>query len=504
MTGLTRSMAVLGIFALGCSASGNSADPVQSNDASTAAVPQPLVSIAGDQFLTRPFQLMIDTDTLTASVDWPRTSEAQPPQAIYYDFDIANFLQPSSFVVSRVSIDGDNDIELEFLHEHPFAAPEFSSPISATNRADLGYTGRLLVLANGTTELFFDGTARTDPSLVKFPDGYLDPGTLLANDQFSLNNIYPYVLLADEAEDNRLGGPSNEGMPVGSYAPAFGGWQQANFSDGWTGFDFVHQGQSVLNTISFNKSALDAAGSVIDLTFLIKYTDPRGTGGPSLRMPVDPIDVTQFAYRLPFAALDNSKIGINDLFTPGGLGSTDDLGITIRDWDTRADASTDADLSDEPDVSLVQPGATGIPTVEFDAPAVASSPVTLTGLRGSGIPGDEMEFGADITNDQNPPGGRYHGLVRVTDKENALDRSGYHFGVDPDSLDASTSRALPLVTYQIVPYQVPGETASCIGGSAEWNGGAGLSGSDLFSDCLERAHLLQLGFWTGGESADVL
>ena len=413
-------------------------------------------------YLSPVVQVRIDPATLTAWVDVQRSASAQPPQAIYYDFDIANFLNSESFVVTGVSLDEFGDFVLDFTHAHPFPAPDVGAPISGINRADLGYTGRLLVLSSGPPELFFDGTVRLDPNLVKFPDGYVNPGDLLQNDTFRLANTFPYVLLADDGEDNRVG-VSNGGDPEGSYAAAFGGWQRNNLgpeATGWTGFDFIHGGQTIENQLVFSREALEGNNNVVDLVFLIKYTDPRGAGGPNNRLPGEDIDESAFAYRLPYAALDNSVINITDPLVPQNTccSWTDTLEISIRDWDTRADEAGDADLSDETDVSLIQPGASGIPSVRFDV-SFLDEPVVLTGLRGSGLIGDEMEYGADIRNDDPTPG-NFIGLIEVVDNENGLDRSNYHFGVDPDTVLPDQSRALDAITYQVIPYSQPFQVMS--------------------------------------------
>ena len=451
---LATSASVLTLsYLVGCAS--NPAIPESEN---SAPQPAPTGGVAGDQFMTPPMQLRIDPDAMSAEVEFSRMGEAQPPQAISFDFDIANFVTPASFVITGVGLDGDGNFVVDFQHSHPFPAADIAQPVSATNRADLGYTGRLLVLSSSPPQLFFDGTVRLEPSLVRRPDGFVNPGDLLQNDEFRLANTFPYVLLADEEQDNRVG-ISNGGDPEGNYAAASGGWQQVNLgNDGnaWTGFDFIHGGQTISNSFTLDRQALLTNNNVVDLVFLIKYTDPRGMGGPDLRLPPESIDVTEFAYRLPFAALDNSQIEISDpLEMDSTAGHMDTFGIEIRDWDTRADEAGDADLADETDVALIQPGASGIPTVRLDAPDVLSAPASLTGLRGTGAIGDEMVFGADITQDFDLPQGQYYGVVEIVDKENALDRSSYYFGVDAETLAASPDRALDAITYQVVPYSPP-------------------------------------------------
>ena len=439
-----------------------SADPtLVTADAPDSADPVPVIATQiapGRQFIARYMQLSLDPDLLSAEISHKRQTSAQPPQAIYYDFDIANFLNSESFLVTGVSLDEFGDFVLDFTHAHPFPAPDVETPISGINRADLGYTGRLLVLSTGAPELFFDGSVRLDPRIVKDADGYVNPGDLLESDSFNLANTFPYVLLADEGEDNRVG-ISNGGDPEGSYSADFAGWQRTNLGPegtGWTGYDYVHGGQTIQNQLTLQREALENNNYLVDLAFLIKYTDPRGAGGLSNRIPAEIIAAEDFAYRLPFAALDNSKITITEPLDSSVLCcGTDRLEVAIRDWDTRATEAGDSDLSDESNVALVQPGASGIPAVRLDAPDFLNEPVALTGLRGSGLIGDEMEFGADITPDGFPGSGDYFGLLEVVDRENLLDRGSYHFGVDPDSVLPDSTRALPVVTYQSIPISEP-------------------------------------------------
>ncbi|HYE80074.1 MAG TPA: hypothetical protein VEI97_19010, partial [bacterium] len=120
------------------------------------------------------------------------------PQALSYDVDIQQFLSFHSLAIHGTGLDGDGNLVLEFIHRHPFTAPNFDLPVSGTNRADLGYTGRLVVLANTEQRRFFDGSITLDPYLVKDPDGYLHTGDLLHTGA-ERNNTFPYVLLVDEA-----------------------------------------------------------------------------------------------------------------------------------------------------------------------------------------------------------------------------------------------------------------------------------------------------------------
>ncbi|HYE76969.1 MAG TPA: hypothetical protein VEI97_03190, partial [bacterium] len=260
-------------LATGCSG-GSPAAPAH-GPASTPSLTPTYSFNPGGESLVAQFRLAIDPATLSATVEpiTGRSGQAQPPQALSYDLDIANFLRPDSFEVTAVTKDTADDLVVSFIHRHPFRAPDFSLPITGQNRADLGYTGRLMVLAQSTTQSFF-GNITTDPTVVKNPDGYARPGDLLA-EQGLVNNTFPYILLVDEAEDNRIiaaegsGTPvSNAGSPSGSYDPSIGGWQRANIGSGtagtgWTGYDYLHSGQGVVNSFSLYSAAL--AGGPVSL-----------------------------------------------------------------------------------------------------------------------------------------------------------------------------------------------------------------------------------------------
>ena len=443
---------LLGVLT-GCS---NSDAPTAANIPEAPEPPVVASSIvqtdSGFEGIVASFNVTVDVDSLTATVEPVRSTNAQPPQAIYYDLDIAQFLQADSFAIEGIRSVGDSALLLSYSHAHPFDAPNLESPITGLNRADLGYTGRMLVLAESSTESYFNDFYQLDPRLVINADGYVHPRDVLADGGLS-NNTFPYKLLVDEVEDNRAD-IGNGGDPEGNYVPEFGGWQRPNLGpqgNGWTGYDFLHGGQTATGSFLLDLETLESFNE-FNIAILIKYTDPRGQGGKDFRLPPVVTDVTQFAYRLPFAALDNSKVDV-----VGGeiqiTGSPGNLQVNVRDWDTRADEAGDADLSDETDVSLIQPGASGIPFVDFVAPDILSGGVALNGLRGTGIPGDEMEYGVEISNDQGAPAGLYHGLVRVSDKEALLDRSGYHFGVDPFTVEP-TRTPVPAVTVQVVPIRI--------------------------------------------------
>lgn len=402
------------------------------------------------------FDLHIDPLTLAGQVVPVRSVAAQPPQALRFDLDIEKFLTPDTLQVAGIRLDGFEDVVVTMRQRHPFPAPDFSAGITAKNRADLGYTGRLFILSDQQAQPVGAGIV-LDRSLVRAPHGWASPGDLL-RDSTGLNAThYPYVLLVDEAINNREG-ISNGGQGTGNYDPALGGWQQANAGpngNGWTGYDYLHGGQASLPRFVLRRAALDATGWQIRLAVVIQYTDPRGQGGPSRRFPLDPPDVMEFAYRLPYAALDVSQV-----LTRGDWQLRPDtdqptvMAIFVRDWDAQATASSDANLSDEPDVSKVQPGAPGLPTVQFLLEPLYSGLQDVPYISGSGKGADWLIYRTNLV-DQNQirVPGVVEGLIVVTDPEySAADRGSYHFGVDAETLVADATRRLEPQT--VVPIRV--------------------------------------------------
>ncbi|MEO7995625.1 MAG: hypothetical protein ABI743_14595, partial [bacterium] len=350
-----------------CSAGCNAPNPVTevprlhdlAAPASTAA------PYAGPDALLGQWDLTVDptgpSATLAAHV--AREGSASP-QAKTYDIDISKFVTPDMLRVTDVSRDSDGNIVIGWRHQHPIQAPNFTLNIGKFNRADLSYTGRLLILSDHEQVAFADPPMSLDPTLVLAPDGYADTGDLLRAEY--TNTAFPYVLLVDEARDNRVG-RSNLGSMTGNYDVPNGGWQRANGGVGgetWTGYDYLHAGQTVTGTFTLRADALTSGPVTMGLAILAKYTDPRGLTGPTRRFPSEPPQPLDFAYRLPYAALDVGRCATCDerqmLSEAGG---SVHVSVTVRDWDGTANVSTDADLSDEPNVSYVQPGSIGVPVV---------------------------------------------------------------------------------------------------------------------------------------------
>lgn len=444
----------------GLACSGGSHNPL-SGDAGqlSSTVPDSLSNIRTQDSLALPYQLTIDPATLHADVQ-PLPDRTGSAQGFVFDLDIANFLRPADLKVATVERLLNGNLEVKIRHRHPFPAVVPTSPAVGTNRADLSYTGRLLVLADETNDTYFSGAVTVDPNFLANADGFAEVGNLLATTGLT-NNAFPYKLLVDEALNNRVG-VSNLGIMTGSYNPVAGGWQRSNLgpsNTGWTGYDYLHGGQVTDVTLQISASRLSGSVSV-PLAVLIKYVDPKGVGTGSKRIPPATPDVTFFAYRLPHSALDVSRVsGLNTALINDTAGSMATIQFDVRDWDAQAGVASDTDLSDESNVGLVLPSTTGFPTVELSIPAFAGAPINILPSAGAtGLPGDEIPYLANITNSLGTAApGDIYGLLRATDKEDGvLAATNIHYGVDAISLVADPARALRVRTYQAVKFIVQG------------------------------------------------
>lgn len=443
----------------GCQGGG----PVQTPDLpvpeTQISLPQVLESGAGAvEFVAGQYDLQIDPDLLEASLTPVRHGVAQPPQAMSYDLDIDKFLTAQNLRIWTIGSAGE-DLLLYLEHQHPFPAVQLDQPASGVNRADLGYTARLFVLTGGNALQFFDTLTYLDPDTVSNADGYARlPAGFIANPGVQFCNVFPYITMVNEMLDNRS--VSNGGSPTGSYNPAAGGWQRSNVGDGtnWTGYDFLHGGQAAYPYLRFYRRAIERQ-QPLRLAVVIKYTDPRGSGGKANRLPSETTNVLEFAYRLPYAALDISHVdaGIQaDIAASVGATCTIDP-ISVRDWDMAATATTGYRLGDLTDVSLIQEGASGAPVGFVHVPSLHSTPLplTLANPGATGLPGDEAEFSVTLTNDLNPAPGYYYGAVRFTDPEAAdPNRPFYSIMVNPADLTPLQFGGLERVTYQVMRVKV--------------------------------------------------
>ncbi|MCG3152896.1 MAG: hypothetical protein GEEBNDBF_02201 [bacterium] len=441
-------------------------------------------------------------DPLQVNVTPWRTSTG--PQGNLFDLDIANFFAADTLRVTGVRLDADGNVIVDYTIKHPFPAPDFTKPISASNRADLGFTGRLLFLIDVPTaqvgsRRFFGNTVTANTDVVLNPNHFVEPGDLLATSLSGFNaTAFPTRLVVDEArgggQGNRVGVP-NGGVGTGNYVAATGGWQRNNLGtnrDGWTGYDFMHQGQRATNSVVFSKEAVAAGTARFDTALLIKYTDPRGVPffqNPQVRMPQNPADINIFAYRVPNGALDASDIAFQSLPTKtlsigSAGGSSAPLTVRVRDWDARATETAQAVLSNDPDISKVNIGTSGAPVVTLSAPALNASDITFTAGAQSGLPGSEIQYAGTVTNTLGtaPAASRQVGLVKVVDPENsAPGRNTYTFGVDPVTLGGDPARAVKLITYQSIYFDLPSTNRAPACGSFGINGSSTIGVGGTFT-----------------------
>lgn len=409
--------------------------------------------------LTSQWTLHVGQNGAASLAEAPERNAAAENQGRYFDLDIARFISAQTLRVTGFNFDINGDVLVEISHSHPFRAPDFTLPITAGNRADLSYTGKLLILADQEHVSFTDYDLSCDPGVLRSPDGYAATGDLLRNAGLT-NNLFPYRLLVDEARNNRVD-VSNGGLMTGNYDVDLAGWNQANAGpdgDGWTGYDMLHAGQSVTLQLAIPRARIEAGDVNVGLAILIKYTDPRGTPGPTRRFPLDPPDAVEFSYRMPHGAFDVGECAsCAELSLQNVEGATADFNVTVRDWDVVGEENGDDTLWDESAPNKILPGSGGMPTVVVDVPGVLTAPVTATPTGGDGIPPGQWTYSGSITM---PAGGTipglYWGIAAAIDPEpTASGYPGQHFGVDPNTLVADPARALPLVNYSVFPLEVP-------------------------------------------------
>ncbi|HYE76657.1 MAG TPA: hypothetical protein VEI97_01595, partial [bacterium] len=399
---------------------------------------------------------------------------------------IQDFFKPGDLAVDGIADTGE-EIRVAYTIRHPFPAPRDLDAASHafSNRADLGFTGRLLFLlpvdpAHGSIAdfTFFRSAVaevRANTAVVRNADGYFQPRGLLGDP--SLNtNTFPYKLVVDEAAGptgNRVG-VGNGGTPRGNYDPAAGGWQRANMGpdrNGWTGYDFLHQGQAASSELRLDRATLALAPLRFDVAVIAKY--PTAVGGATAderkanRLPPASYDPGRFVYRLPHGALDVGVVQFRG--ETGGLSDGDDtsettLRATVRDWDARATATTRADLADDPNPSTTYIGEVGVPDVEIDIPAVILSnsslvrqdndePIGGDPTPESGESDDPIYFEGTVANQRFAGAGVKRGLIRAYDINITADRSGYELALGPGLVPLTSDRP-GAVTYQAFTVEV--------------------------------------------------
>ncbi|HYE77610.1 MAG TPA: PKD domain-containing protein, partial [bacterium] len=467
------------LLALGCSGGGSAPTAPAGGDGNPTPLPSGLSSLSpgtaalggtvarpgGSESAMAIFQVEVDTDALSATAHLKEVRTAQETDDIYL-LDISAFTTPTTFSVSSIAADA-TSVTVNYTITHPFKAPSnLDGPATAANRADLGISGRVLFLndvpsATGNTYFQGDGDIIANSTLMLSPDGYYTPAGLLDTTGFTANT-FPYNVLVDETADPRTssatGAPiSNGGSDRGNYDPSTG-WQRSNIgpnNDGWTGFGVQHQGQAASNAFVVDRNELATSTFSLDVAIIAKYEDPRGgttgTQKKANRLPANPADVARFVYREPHGALDVERVRFvseSGGFIPNQV-SASTLSFRVVDWDARATETSQADLFDETDPTLVAQGESGAPALSVSIPGVlGTAPVDLTegpddddtadgGDAGqdSGEPGDPLYYSEAVTKTvtSGQTAGDYTGMVRAEDPEVALDTSEWYFPLDGSS-----------------------------------------------------------------------
>ncbi|MEO7994930.1 MAG: PKD domain-containing protein, partial [bacterium] len=292
--------------------------------------------------------------------------------------------------------------------------------------------------ATGNT-YFTDRVANT--ALVTNADAYYSPGALITT--AGTANTFPYKRLVDEAADNRTG-VSNGGNPDGNFGAD--GWTRTELGtnkDGWTGGGVWHQGQTAGNVIALDKTAVAAAPFSLDVAVVAKYNDPRqganATEKKAHRLPPATPDMTVFGYRMPHCSLDVEAVSFDSTsadFAPNAP-SASILTFHVVDFDARATETTQVDLKDELDPTMVAIGEAGLPDFAVCIPGVLGDATFVDDWDPTtDVADDDTASGGDATPDSGKPAdalcytksvskvagsgqtaGSYTGMARATDPE---------------------------------------------------------------------------------------
>lgn len=431
------------------------------------------------------FRIAVNHDSQTATAELAAARTGQQTDDLY-ELGIGNFINEETLTVQAVRTTA-TTVELDYTVTHPFAAPvDLDATPTRTNRADLAVAGRVLFLldvpsSSGNT--YFSGAATgtvvANTSLVLNNDGYYAPAGLLDLPGLTANT-FPYKVLVDETLDPRVsqadGLPrSNNGSALGNYSQSTG-WQRDTMGplyDGWTGHGVMHHGQVVHNTLTLDRSQLDAGEVfVFDAAIVVKYEDPRGgnnsTEKRSNRLPPTTADLAKFVYRHPHGSLDVEKVtfaGEDGSFLSNSI-SASELRFRVVDWDVYAPVTASADLSEDLSAaSNVSPGEPGAPSLAVCIPGVLGDASTVVTFDPSALTDDDRAYGGDAGPETGIPGdalfyrqlvtkgsgsgqsdGLYTGMVRVVDVEDSLSTS-YLQPLTEDLQPITENRPRP-ITYQ--------------------------------------------------------
>ncbi|MEO7994080.1 MAG: hypothetical protein ABI743_06745, partial [bacterium] len=431
--------------------------------------------------ITLQASLRIDPHANTAEITLPEWSRGGTANDESYLLSLQRFAQPAQFRVTAVRKTASR-LEIDWRFAHPFAGPsDPAAAPTAKNRADLGFTGYVVVgvdvptAANNT--YFTDVVANT--ALIANADCYYRPAALLPG--IAINaNTFPAQVLVDERGLGNREGISNGGTPSGNFG--VDGWTRPELGSAapynkWTGFGVLHQGQAVTRTLILNRAALPVDIAVsLPLWIVAKYTDPRAARTVLDRLPAAPADITHFGYRMPQGALDVQRIvfeGSTGTYTPN-VASAVTLGFHVEDWDVRSFASIFPDLAQETEVTKVAQGEQGFPTFAVCIPGVLGDSTVVDSWPSGALFDNDSAAGGDIGLDTGMPGDALYfkravaqpagsgqvagfktGMARATDPSASLNTSGYLFPLNNDLTPLTGTAPVP-ITYQAFTVQLKG------------------------------------------------
>lgn len=495
----------LTLAALGCSGASAPVQPVNPLPQGTS----PNAPAAAVQALAF-YHVALDPAALTATVEQRPYRQAAATDDLY-QLSIDRFLGPDSFQVRRIQTTG-TTLDITYRLSHPFPAPENPGgpPNGFSNRADLGIAGMTLFLLDvpGATGNVWFSDVIANTGLITNADGYFRPNDLLPSlPGVNVANTFPYLTFVDErGNGNRVDRP-NGGDPTGNYGAD--GWTSAElggaFGTGWTGYGVLHQGQSAESKVSLKLSQLGLGPVNFTVALIAKYNDPRGgvTSGEkrSNRLPPFTPDPFSFAYRMPHGALDTERIifqGESGGFIPNAA-SFSELRFHVTDWDARSPETLFSSLADDPAVTNVAQGESGLPQLAICIPGVLGTefdvdfwdPVATIedddsgyggdGAQDSGRPGDALFFrkmvGKGAGTGQG--GGVFTGLIRAQDPQ----PPGMVLALDAATLLPLTGTAPDPAIYQA--FTVTMVEPSTPGWAIQW-GAAG-------TESIEGAHVTPAG-----------
>jgi len=360
----------------------------------------------------------------------------------------------------------------EYAISHPFAAPpDPLGEATGANRADLGFSGQVLLMSpappnrsidtasnrfRGDYEFAFntsglDTTIIANSKLVKNADGYINPhGTIDLDRLPPMNgaNAWPFRQLVDESLDPRLtalpsaGGVaiSNGGSPTGNYDPLQGGWQFG--LDGtqvpWTGFGILHQGQTATNAIILDIAELTTLS--LEGLVVAKYTDPRG-GTTSFNQRANRLPLTsgpsffpnKFAYRMPWGAIDISHVTGTAPVLNGATPGT--LIVRYEDFDFAA-VTDPAFPSIGANLDQIPVGTDGMKSMRLASTELGLNQITAIVTNGTGMPATPVRVDISIANNGGGTGGVdgvAYVMALIVDKEQDLSASGFSVRTMDDS-----------------------------------------------------------------------